>query len=433
MLCACAHPPARAPHESGAIAPTAGGNAFAQLGALRAEANTLKSPLAVYEFYRAHYRHSEGALRTMLAQVLATSAAELGAYEVAVQQFPLGVTGNGNADAALPAATDFTAVDAATRIADLARTRHIVMVNEAHHVAQTRLLTLALLPRLRALGFTHFAAEALDEHDRDLNERGYPTLGSGTYVREPLYGEIIRTALRLGFIVVPYESANPHADADTREQEQARNLMTRVFDTQREARLFVHAGYAHVHKHPGHLFSADPMALHLQRMSGMDVLSIDQTTFRPDSPSREYPDYRALVQRFALHAPSVLVANRDAAPWSLEPGYYDVSVVLPPPNHLIVGRPDWLTLGGAREPIAIDLDVQPEHLPCVLEARYAAESDKAIPADRVLIEQRPIEQRAVQAVLFLRPGSYRISASDANAHVLFARNLKVDAAGAAPR
>jgi len=423
LLCACGQPPARTARAAAAGTQAAANpGAFAQLGTLRAEANALKNPLAVYEFYRGHDESSDGALRTMLAQVLATSAAELGAYELAVREFPFGVTTIENADATLPTDADFDAVDAATTIADLARTRRIVLVNEAHHVAQTRLLTLALLPRLRALGFTHFAAEALDEHDRDLNERGYPTSASGTYVREPLYGEIVRTALRLGFVVVPYESANPNADADAREQEQASNLMTRVFDAQPQARLFVHAGYAHVHKHSGHLFGADPMALHLQRMSGSAVLSVDQTMLRPDSPPREYPHYRELLRRFAPRAPTALVAKRDAAPWSLEPRHYDVSVILPPSDHLVVGRPDWLALGGAREAVAIDLDVKPEHLPCVVEARYANESDKAIPADRVLVEQA-----VSQVVLFLRPGSYRLSASDATAHVVFARALRVEA------
>ena len=422
VLSACAQPPTHAASEQKPTPQHPDATAFARLGALRAEGDALKTPVAAYQFYRDHYEHSEHALHSMLAQVLAATESELGAYEAAVRQFPMAVSGLGGAPAALPTEADFSAVDAADAVVELTRTRRIVMINEAHHVAETRVLTLALLPRLRALGFTHFAAEGLDEHDLDLGNRGYPTRASGTYVREPLYGDIIRSALRLGFVVVPYESANPNADSDTREQEQAQHLFDRVFRVQPSARLFVHAGYAHVQKHQGYLFGADPMALHLQRMTGIDVLSIDQTILRPDSPPREYPDYRTLLQRFSIRAPTVFLANAGKAPWSLEPQFYDISVLLPPADHLIVGRPDWLTLGGERVPVAIDLDIQADHLPCVLEARYAAESDKAIPADRVLIEQN-----ISQAVLFLRPGSYRISATDANARVLFGRSLHVDA------
>ena len=418
VLCGAVPPAGRA---TGAGAPSAAQAAFDQLGALRKQADALKSPLAAYALYRDRYEHASAALQPMLAQLLAATESELGAYDAAVAQFPFGVTKLSEAPAPLPSADDYRAQPAADAITALAAARRVVMINEAHHVAQTRALTLALLPRLRAAGFTHFAAEGLDEHDVELNKRGYPVASSGTYVREPLYGEIVRTALRLGFVVVPYESAE--SDAPARERGQAQHLFERVLHNDPAARLFVHAGYAHVHKHAGYLFDADPMALHLQRMTGLDVLSIDQTMLRPDARGGEYADYRVLLERFAIHAPSVLRGARDGAPWSLQPAYYDVSVILPPTTHAIVGRPDWLALDGARTPVAIDLDLSERHLPCVLEARYAGESDKAVPADRVLIERTQ-----GQAVLFLRPGSYRISAADSAAHAIFVRRLDVDAA-----
>src|SRR5690606_22210325 len=97
------------------------------------------------------------------------------------------------------------AVDAAEVISSLAAQRQIVMVNEAHHDVATRRLTLALLPRLRALGFTHFAVEALNGDDRELKSRGYPIETSGYYVNEPVFGEIVREARRLGYTIVEYE------------------------------------------------------------------------------------------------------------------------------------------------------------------------------------------------------------------------------------
>jgi len=53
----------------------------------------------------------------------------------------------------------------------------------------------------------------------------------------------------------------------------------------------------------------------------------------------------------------------------------------------------------------VALDLQPESLPCAIEARYAGEGDAAIPADRLLVEQG-----GGPVVLFLRPGEYRIAA-----------------------
>lgn len=410
---------ASAPPPPRSTNPTAG--SFERLNALQREANALKSPLATYQFYKARYEQSEGGLRDLIAQVLSATEAELGDYDLAVQQFPQSVTRLREAPSRLPEAVDFHAEDAASAIAWLAASRRIVMVNEAHHVAQTRVLTLALLPRLRALGFTHFAAEGIDEHDRDLAPRGYPVDTTGTYVREPVYGEIIRSALKLGFVVVAYESTTPGADDATREEEQARHLVERVFRSQPQARLFVHAGYAHVHKSKGYLF-AEPMAMHLRRMSGIDPLSVDQTMLRPIDAQREYADYRTLLQRFAIRTPTVLMANRGDAAWTLQPEYYDVSVILPPSARAIVGRPDWLSLGGTREIVPVDLDLNEARLPCVLEARYVGESAKAVPADRVLIEHGH-----GQVAMFLRPGRYRLTAADASGRSVTDRELRVDA------
>jgi len=410
--------------RAGAVSATravhASAGTFERLSALQREANALKTPLAVREFYRTRYEQSQGGVRDLIAQVLASTDAELGDYDRAVQEFPYGVSALRGTPASLPQVADFHAVDAATAIASLASSHRIVLINEAHHVAQTRILTLALLPRLRALGFTHFAAEGIDERDRDLVTRGYPVEASGIYVREPLYGEIIRTALRLGFVVVPYESSMSGSETASREEEQARHLIERVFRPQPQARLFVHAGYAHVHERPGYL-DAEPMAMHLRRMSGLAALSIDQTLLRPIGAQREYADYRTLLHRFAIDRPSVLIANRGGVAWSLEPDYYDISVILPPPARLVIGRPDWLTLGGTREIVPVDLDLREEHLPCVLEARYAGENPKAVAADRVIVERGH-----GQVALFLAPGKYRLAAIDASGRSVIDRDLRVD-------
>ena len=413
----CAQAPRTADDRPAAAGASADGNgALTQLGALQRSADARKTPLGAYAFWRDQRAHAAPALAPLIDQVLAANLAELGAYEAAVLQFPYGIGALRSVPAPLPDASTHHAVPAADAIAALARERRILIVNEAHHVAQTRLVTLALLPRLRALGYTHVALEGLDERDRDLARRGYPTAASGIYVREPLYGEIVRQALALGFTLVPYESAG--SDSAEREREQAEHLLTRVFRSAPDARLFVHAGYAHAH-HRGDYLEVEPMALHLARMTGFRPLVIDQTVLRPSTPPREFGAYRTLLDRFPVHEPALLL-DTHGAPWSLEPALYDASVLLPPPQQHIVGRPDWLALDGARTPVAVDLDLSAAHLPALLEARYANESDTAIPADRVLIESG-----TGQVVLFLRPGDYRIAASDATGTVLVRRTLTV--------
>ncbi len=425
VLAACTQtpgprPPTAMDDRTAALSNPVGPAAFARLNALQREANALSSPLAAREFYRKRLEQSAGGLRNLIAQVLAANESELGDYESAVHRFPFGPPGLRGAPAALPDREHYRPVKAADGIAQLARSRRIVVINEAHHAAQTRVVTLQLLPKLRELGYTHLALEGLDESDRELAARGYPTRASGTYLREPLYGEIVRQALRLGYVVVAYESARPQADADTREEDQAQHLAERVFRSAPEARLLVHAGYAHAHERAGYL-DAEPMALRLKRKTGFDPLTIDQTLLRSVEPAREYRDYRELLSRFSIEEPSIFLAVRNETAWSLEPSFYDVSVVLPPPAKLLVGRPDWLTLDGARSPVPIDLDLSASRLPCLIEARHAGESDKAVPADRV-----PVEGETAQALLFLAPGSYRLSAVDASGNVFLRRNLRVD-------
>src|SRR5690242_7139025 len=179
--------------------------------------------------------------RLRAQQYFAFSEGELGLYGEAVRDFPL--KSRLPADTILPAPPAWQAADAVDAIVEAAAHRRVVMINEAHHDAHTRLLTLELLPRLRALGFTHLAVEALTEDGDALRERGYPTVRSGTeYLREPVYGELVREALRLGYVLVPYDLAN----GDDREAQQARKLYREVLAGNPKARLLVHAGYAHI-------------------------------------------------------------------------------------------------------------------------------------------------------------------------------------------
>jgi hypothetical protein len=423
MALACCTPSGTKPAATGdknALNAQTSKAAFAQLNTVQRHADTLPNALAAHDYLLAQRQRSGGLTHDFLGQVLAASDAELGNYENAVREFSQGPMALRSKVGDLPDAGSFHVSDAADAVAALAHDRRIVMVNEAHHVGETRLLTLALLPRLREMGFTHFAVEGLDEHDRDLAARGYPTKASGPYIREPLYGEIVRIALRLGFIVVPYESTRADADLDGREEDQARHILERVFRGHGDARLLVHAGYAHVHKRAGYL-DTDTMAMRLKRMTGFDPLSIDQTILRPVAPGGEYPAYRELQQRFAVATPTVLL-NSDHSAWSLEPDFYDVSVILPPTS-LVNGRPDWLALGDERIATPIGLDLQPASLPCVVEARYASESDVAVPADRALVERADIP-----TVLFLRPGEYRVAAFTGSGHVFGVQRLRVTAA-----
>lgn len=388
--------------------------AFAQLNVILREADRQPTPLARYDVYRRHLDESPS-LRPLIVQPMAALAAEMGAYGTAAALYPNPQL-SPEPFVPLNDPSRYEAVDAATEIAALARERRIVMVNEAHHVAQTRLLTLQLLPKLRELGFTHFAAETLDENDTRLAARGYPIETSGHYVDEPLYGEIVRTALKLGYVVVAYDSTNDKATPAQREADQARHLVDRVFARTPNAKLFVHAGYAHIDKTDVEFYT-EPLAVRLAQRTKLAPLSVDQTHLRfiAGDPNARY---RALIDTFHIDSPSVLVDRENHSPWSAIAPLFDVSVILPPP-HERDGRPDWLTLGGARH--AVPIPLPSARRPFLVEARYAGESDDAVPADRQLIDDG-----VASSTLFLKPGDYRLRAVDAANVILMQPPLHVD-------
>lgn len=374
-------------------------------------------------------------------QFMAFSQNELGLYDQAVFGFPLKNTLP--KDLKLPTPAEWKSADAVDTIATLAAHRRIVMVNEAHHDGHTRLLTLELLPRLRALGFTYFAAEALGNNDPDLARRGYPERKSGTeYLRDPIYGEILREAIRLGFTLVPYDNA---LTGQARETAQAETLYRKVFAKDPNARLFVHAGYAHIDKAPGRLGKWHPMAMELERLTGLVPLSIDQTDFL-ETGLNTADTYHRLVRAFPSDKAEILLNRQTGQPWSARPAAYDADVILPPtlsldafgkykygyqvngqqaglPSvlaHNEMQRASWLTLDGERRAYPIDTALCRGSIPCVVDAYYSGEPNDAITADRYAF-MGPTET----SKLYLRPGSYRLRATDSDGRTLSESTIRI--------
>ncbi|MBN8482582.1 MAG: hypothetical protein J0L88_13440 [Xanthomonadales bacterium] len=354
------------------------------------------------------------------AQRLAFAEAALGLYNEAVRHFPL--TERADAPPDLPTSASHRTEPAADVVARLAETRRLVLVNEAHHDVATRRLTLSLLPRLRALGFSHFAVESLDPGDTGLQRRGHALESSGFYVDEAVFGEIIREALRLGFVPVAYEHRGADRSMAARERGQAEAL-ARVLASDPAARVFVHAGYAHIDKGPGRLGNAEPMAAVLAALTGITPLSIDQTVLRSSGAGRESALATALIDAFSPIEPVALVAlvarNGDQA-WSARAQWHDVSVLLPRPG-LDEGRPTWLDLDGARQAWPIDAGLCAGIIPCSVSAHRAGEPDAAVVADRYAFMEP-----AARSMLYLRPGRYRLVARDAAGVALAApRSIEV--------
>ncbi len=319
-----------------------------------------------------------------------------------------------DAQAAVKALDGYHSVDARQAILKLADTHPVVFINEAHHVPACRAFALSLLSGLYSRGFRYFAAETLSEKDTQLQSRGYPNQKTGYYTTEPDFGDLVRTALKLGFKVVPYEyqlkpsqgfntSDNPLADEELREQGEAKNLYDRIFKANPNAKVLLYAGYGHIAKKTdtftwsaGDLGAKKagsgtfiPMAIYFQRLSGIVPFSINQSSLYSRSvPTQESLLYRHIVsQNLVQNAPAVFQNAKDQyyVPPSLR-GVYDL-VVCQPPVRYQNGRPDWLLMNGHRSPVALpaDLPAPTDAAHSLLVQAFYTNEDpsQAIPIDQI--------------------------------------------------
>lgn len=318
------------------------------------------------------------------SQTRAFAESAVGEHRAALAWFD--PTGSPAFDSVGVVAPGARAVDAARYVAEAATSERVVMINEAHHDASSRLLTLDLLPLLYERGFRYLAAEAFEATDTALNERGYPVDSTGLYTRETVFAALVREAARLGYTLVPYEiERGDEPENDTlsyqqrRDHEQARHLAARTVEIDPDARVLVHAGYAHVEETPTDYWT--PMAHYFRQRTGIDPFTVDQTDLGEKSdPRYEHPAYRAADAAGLLGDRPVVLLDADGVPLAPTRASTDLQVFRPRAGDA-AGRPAWLARLPGRTPIRVRLAVCPQT--CDVTVRLPGESAEAVPVDRV--------------------------------------------------
>lgn len=150
---------------------------------------------------------------------------------------------------------------------NMAKNYDVVMLNEAHHRSEHRAILYHLLPRFYELGYRYLALEALcneDYTDTLLSQRTYPVYTkSGIYINDPVFGQVIRRALQLGYTLIPYDSYQ-----SDRERFSADNI-EKAYNPEK-GKLLVHAGYAHILRTP----ERELMGSYLKKLLKRDYLAI---------------------------------------------------------------------------------------------------------------------------------------------------------------
>ena len=287
--------------------------------------------------------------------------------------------------------------DAISEITRRASATSIVILNEAHDSPRDRVFALEVARALRPLGYSYLAAETFNNAsdwggqpstvDKLLRD-GFVRRDTGYYTADPVFAGFVREALRLGYRPVSYEQTEAQGIADPagtiamREEAEANNLKD-VLRTHPNAKLFIYVGYHHVAESPiGNSGNRNEwMAARLKRKTGIDPLTIDQTTLTDRDPTVTAL-YNAVAAR--ISRPSVLEAgNRPIVVGELARAV-DLQVVQPTRSYRY-GRPSWLaSLGGHPVPIpAAFLSTKSERL---VQAFAADAPNDAIPLDQVLLE-----------------------------------------------
>ncbi|MGV8930276.1 MAG: hypothetical protein ACOH1E_11030 [Brevundimonas sp.] len=303
---------------------------------------------------------------------------------------------------------DLIAEDALAAIVEASRGHRVVMLNEAHVASRHRAFLGRLIVALRGEGFTHLAAETFAEGVGELRA-GYPlSFRHGWYLGDPVYAEAVRQALDLGYRMIAYEQREDQRSGElslsdaatlTREQVQADNLKA-AMAADPDMRVLVFVGYGHLTEDGpafGARFKAD---------TGIDPLTIGQSETGSFGPHVEdAPPVLALLERFRPTQPVLILkaGTRPASAASVEALTVEKTdlLLMHPSLPDIDGRPAWLAQDPARR--RLEVAVPAGAGPRLLQAVHAADPDPAIPADQMLIDDA-----GGAAVLFLRPGLYRI-------------------------
>lgn len=311
-----------------------------------------------------------------------------------------------------------TPQDALDVIGSFADRRQVIMINEEHDTPMHRAFTARLLPILYKKGFRYFAPETIV--DEQINERGYATQKSGFYQSDPVYADLVRTAIRLGFKVVSYDLSpdctNPPDNSDycqdVRERGQAQNLYDRILKNDPKAKILVHGGRTHIQKTKLEKWAL--MGWHFKQISGIDPLTIDQTQMS----ERSRPEYERALFRYALkkwnfNEPTVFQISKEKY-WSSSS--YDLTIFHPRSIYK-TGRPTWLEMGGARKSLTlygkVENQIATPFLPqtggiFLVQAFVANEPNEAIPVDQIIVT----DAKKAPVLMLPTKGDFRLRAID---------------------
>jgi hypothetical protein len=328
-----------------------------------------------------------------------------------------------------------------TYIIDQAKTVPVTMINEAHDYPADRAFVMSLLPKLKSIGYKYLAMETLthlsdsftNEHLLKLSQE------TGYYTSEPVFGELIRYALELGYTLLPYEHVPVNRQVDIndtaqfaafiheRDSMQAVNLIKARANC-KDGKVLVFGGYSHtleaIEDLNGNFNPFRPMALYFKELTGINPLTINQTQFSETDRRTGGLVYEELCKKGFVNNP-ICIEEGDTTliGAAVQNGLSDIYTMFPKTTY-INGRPAWLTLNGLRKRYKYIFPKKTMDSLVLIQAYYLKEVpnqktiNQKVPADQfMLLENNNVD-------FYLRSGlSYLIVCRDINNNIIYRKEF----------
>jgi hypothetical protein len=202
----------------------------------------------------------------------------------------------------------YSKVNATDYIIEQANKNQVIIINEAHHNSFHRVFTKSLLKKLYENGYTNLGVEALgngDYLDSTLNNRKYPILKTGYYIKDPQFGNLVRDALEIGYNLFAYEDI-AEGNGKQREIEQAKNIQ-QVINSKPNEKFLIHCGFDHALEGT-HQSWEKAMAGRLTEYTGINPLTINQVVYSEKSNGKfNHP----LLKALDIKEPTIIIDKKN--------------------------------------------------------------------------------------------------------------------------
>ncbi len=298
--------------------------------------------------------------------------------------------------------------------------------NEYPDHPQNRAFVSTMLDDLFAAGFTYFFMEDVVASDKELNNRAYPVINSGYYVKDPVYGDLIRQALQKGFEVVSYEPTKAQIEKAitiikrtakfsdpallqqcARDWARAMNI-NRIYKKDPAAKIVVLTSRGNIKEVSSNGFKT--MASWFHTFTKINPLTIDQRTFTEKCTIDEDPLYgirKVKVPTVFYYKNDIFIKQEENTITGTTGKFVDVQIYFPR-SSFRNDRPTWLEMNGYRLHQEINPDKYGMGTPCMVMA-FKQDEDMtfAVPMDAI-----ELGNTGTRTSLLLPTGNYTLLLND---------------------